>query len=70
MPVEPRAKLLTVGEIARLEGVPVHRVVYAIEARGIKPTQRLGILRAYDEPQVETIQSALRRIAANRGNGF
>jgi len=61
------AKLHTIGEIAKLEGVPVHRVAYAVEAYGIKPTQRAGIIRLYDEAGVEAIRAALRRVAQNRG---
>jgi len=54
--------LQTVGQIARQEGVPAHRVDYAIQRYNIADTQRVGILRVYDDAGVEAIKSALRRI--------
>ena len=60
---ESTGELKTVGDIAREEGVPAHRVAYAIETYRIEPTQRAGILRLYDESKIVVIHSALRRIA-------
>ena len=57
-----RHPLLTVGDIARLEGVPPRRVTYAIDSYRIAPTQRAGILRLYDESKLEAIRWAMRRI--------
>ena len=35
-------QLFTVGDLARRAGVPVHRVTYVIETRGILPVGRAG----------------------------
>ncbi len=57
-------QLLTVREVARALGVPIHRATYAIETYDIEPTQRAGIIRLYDPQKLETIRFAVRRIAA------
>lgn len=61
--------LPTVGEIAQRLGVPVHRVVYVIESRGIEPAGWAGNSRVFDEPAVNRVASELRRIAADRQGG-
>lgn len=61
--------LNTVGAIARSEGVPVHRVVYVIESRGIKPAGIAGHAKVYDENAVAMIRSELRRIREDRPFG-
>ena len=62
------AKLHTIGEIAKREKVPAHRVAYAVDSYRIQETQRAGIIRLFDDDKVEVIQAALRRIA-NRNGG-
>ena len=57
------ATLFTTGDIARQERVPKYRVEYAIDTYGIRETQRIGIVRVFDNAKVEAIRSALRRIA-------
>ena len=57
-------RLLTLGEIARDEGVPLHRVTYAADTYRIKPTQRAGVIRLYDAAGAAAIRSALRRISS------
>lgn len=57
----------TLGEIAALLRVTTHRVKYAVEQYGIAPTMRVGILRCWVEKDLPRIESALKRIAANRG---
>ena len=54
---------------ARAEGIPKHRVEYAIDSYRIEPTQRGGIIRLFDADKVDVIRSALRRIA-NRQEGW
>ena len=57
----------TVGEIARKNGVPTHRVQYAILSLGIKPTGRAGVLRMFDADAVARISAALNK--GNKTNG-
>lgn len=57
---------LTVGEIARRFGAPVHRVEYVIRSRSIQPQQRAGNARIFSEADVTYIEQVLRRIAAER----
>jgi DNA-binding transcriptional MerR regulator len=59
----------TVGEIARRLGVPVHRVVYVIESRGIRPAGRAGTARIFSEADVAYIASELRRIKEDKAQG-
>ena len=56
----------TVGEIAKRRGVPVHRIVYVIQSRGICPVGRAGNARIFDEAAVNLITSELERIAKDR----
>ena len=59
--------LKTIGDIARESGVPKAAVEYAVESDRIPETQRVGIIRAYDEHAVRRIRSAFRRISERRG---
>lgn len=59
--------LPTVGKIAQRFGVPVHRVVYVVESRGIAPAGIAGNVRVFDEPSVSRIASELARIKRDRG---
>jgi hypothetical protein len=59
--------LLTLGDIAKRIGEPIHRVRYAIESRKIEPAGRAGQLRMFLESDVELIQSVLRRIDDAKG---
>lgn len=52
-------KLLTVGEIANRLGCPIHKVLYLINSRQIKPSQRAGALRIFNEETIETIRMEL-----------
>lgn len=67
MSAPPVPTLPTVGEISRRIGVPIHRVEYVIQSRGIHPAGRAGNLRVYTDADVAHIESELRRIAADRG---
>jgi hypothetical protein len=59
-------QLLTLGDIARECGVRQHIAKYAIESYGIEPKQRAGILRLWSRDQLQSIKSAIRRIAQRR----
>ena len=59
-------QLFTVGDLARRAGVPVHRVTYVIESRGIVPVGRAGQVRLFNAAAAEQILAALNQIAAER----
>ena len=52
-------KLLTVGEIAKQLNCPIHKVLYLIQSRQIKPFQRAGCLRIFGEDVVDMLRSEL-----------
>jgi hypothetical protein len=59
-------QLFTVGELARRAGVPVHRVTYVIETRGILPVGRAGQARVFSAAAADQVLAALHQIAAER----
>lgn len=59
--------LLTVGEIARRLGQPLHRVEYLIRSRNIRPAGWAGHARVFRDADLGRIASELRRISENRG---
>ena len=59
-------KLLTTGVIAERIGVPLHRVVYIIQSRGIKPIARAGPANVYDDAAMESVRDEVRRIDEHR----
>ena len=61
---------LTVGEIARRLGAPLHRVEYILRTRRqVRPAARAGKTRIYSEDDLQFIASELRRIDAENGAG-
>jgi DNA-binding transcriptional MerR regulator len=58
--------LSTVGEIARQNSVPIHRVEYVVRSRRIVPAAKAGNARVFDDAQVARIAAELRRIARDR----
>ena len=52
-------KLLSIGQIAAIAGVPPHRVLYYVKSRGIEPTARPGGYRVFDEDGVARILANL-----------
>ncbi len=52
-------KLLTVGEIARRLGCPIHKILYLIQSRQIVPIQRAGALRVFDDSVLDLIRSEM-----------
>lgn len=59
-------QLFTVGDLAQWAGVPVHRVTYVIETRGILPIGRAGQARVFSADAAEQVLAALKQIAAER----
>ena len=51
--------LLTVGQIADVLKEPPARIAYIISKYRIKPVQRVGIIRLFDEEQIEAIKQGL-----------
>lgn len=60
---------LTVGEISRRLGEPLHRIEYIIRARGIRPALRAGNARVFTEADLQRIAAELRRVDVERGGG-
>jgi DNA-binding transcriptional MerR regulator len=56
----------TVGEIARRNGVSVHKVEYVIRSRNMQPAARAGNARVFGAEDVERIGAELRCIAAEK----
>ena len=52
-------ELSTIGQIADQLGEPPSRVAYIISKFRLKPRERIGIIRLFDEDQVEAIRSGL-----------
>jgi len=55
---------LTMGVMAERLGVPIHKAQYLVKSRNIKPIERAGNLRIFDEKAIEKLQRELKR--ANR----
>ena len=58
--------LLTVGQIADVLKEPPARVSYIISKCRIKPVQRVGIIRLFNETQVKAIHQGLYGIKIRR----
>ncbi len=54
-----KTDLLTVTQIADKLGEPPQRVSYIIRKYRLKPVQRVGIIRLFDENQVSAIRNGL-----------
>ena len=53
------AKLYTASQIADQLGEPPQRVTYIIRKFRLKPVQRVGIIRLFDEQHVKVIKQGL-----------
>ena len=56
-------KLLTVGDLHRIVGEPIHRIVFAIGRFGPEPAAQVGATRVWTPDQVPAVQESLRRTA-------
>ncbi|MFL5330871.1 MAG: hypothetical protein ACJ8C4_18395 [Gemmataceae bacterium] len=61
MPTAPA--MPTVGEIAQLHRVPVHRIEYLIRARRIEPCGWAGNARVFDQKTIDYIAEELQRMS-------
>jgi DNA-binding transcriptional MerR regulator len=62
--MKKRINALTVGELARRIGCPVHKVEYLLRSRNIKPAFRAGNARVFSETTLEFLRSEIE----NRGS--
>lgn len=62
--------MLTVGEIARRLGQPVHRIEYIILSRKIQPAGWAGHARVFTDSDLGRIAVELRQIAEDRGDSL
>ncbi|MHC4457297.1 MAG: hypothetical protein ACYS0I_09430 [Planctomycetota bacterium] len=60
------ANLLTASQIADRLGEPPQRVTYIIRKYRLKPVQRIGIIRLFDEEQIKAIKQGLYEIQIRR----
>lgn len=51
--------LKTVANIAKENGVPLHRIDYLIHRLAVRPAQRVGNVRLYEDEGVARITAAL-----------
>lgn len=58
--------VITIGEIARRVGRPVHRVEYVIRTRRVTPLARAGNAMIYTDADVDYIASVLDRLDRER----
>ena len=58
---------LTIGEIARRLGWPIHRVDYLIRSRGFEPELRAGNLRVFPETIIDRLRQERRKKQAFEG---
>jgi hypothetical protein len=58
----------TATEIADALGEPPSRVNYIIQKHRLKPASRIGIIRLFDERQIEAIKQGLYGIQIRSGN--
>ncbi len=65
--METSSRYLTIGDIADRLKVSRRRLDYALVTYHIAPAFRAGITRLWSEDDLPRIQSALARIASNRG---
>lgn len=59
--------VLSVGDIARQHDVSLHRVLYVIRSRDIRPAGMVGNVRVFTVADADRIGSELRRIDEERG---
>jgi hypothetical protein len=55
--------LLTISDLRRITGEPVHVLNHAIDRHGPEPAGRVGITRLWSSEQLAAIRDALRKTA-------
>lgn len=59
-------KHLTIGQMADILEEPPARIAYIISKYRIKPVERVGIIRLFDQQQIKTIKQGLYGIQIRR----
>lgn len=54
--------MLTIGDIAKLLGVPRSRLDYAVAKIGIQERGRAGIIRLFSDDQIPVMRAALESV--------
>ncbi len=57
----------SIGTLAKLFGVPTHRITYIVRSRGIEPVGIAGNVRLFDEAAARWIAGELQRIEDDKG---
>ena len=55
--------LLTIADLQRLTGLPLHKIIYSLRRYGPKPAGRIGITRVWHREDLPAILESLRRTA-------
>ena len=53
--------MLTIGDVARMYGLPVWKVRRLFERGLLPPASRIGAYRVFDESEIPVIEAALRQ---------
>ena len=61
-------QLLTVGKLAEMTRLPVHKVQYVLRSREIHEVQRAGNARVFSAGTVDAIREAVQGMEARKGN--
>ncbi len=62
-----RQSQLTVGRIAERLAQPVHKVLYLLRARKVRPASWAGNCRVFTEADLDYVAAEISRIARDRG---
>ncbi len=62
-----KEELFTIGQIADRLSEPPARVAYVVAKHRLKAIQRVGIIRQFDNEQIEAIKQALYNIQVRNG---
>jgi len=63
------SELLTISDLCRLTGVPLHVLGYALRRHGPPPAARIGIARVWGRDQLELVLASLRLTGAIEASG-
>lgn len=64
--METSPQVVSLGDIARRLGEPIHRIDYVVRTRNIVPALRVGGRRFYSEATVQHVASEIRQIEAEK----